>query len=221
MENKSPHLQSACFFCMANTRGCWCEKCEQDFILDAYRCPVCAKRTLTTAPCGACIKQQPYFSSTEVLCNYQYPASHLIKAFKFNNRPEIAYYFAQKLAHKLMAKPCLPEMLIPVPLHTMRQRQRGYNQSLELALNLGKLLEITVNATLCKRTKKTDPQSSLPMKTRKSNVKGAFQIHSPVILQHVAIVDDVITTGSTVNEVAATLKKAGCQQIDVWAIART
>lgn len=220
MEVKQLFLPGACFFCLTKTSGTWCDECEQDFILNIARCPVCARNTIYNEVCGACLKRQPDFASTEILFNYQYPASHLIKSFKFNNRPELARCFAEKLAKRLINKTMLPEMLLPVPLHKKRQRERGYNQSLEFAAQIAKCLGLKVNSSLCRRIKNTDPQSTLPMNIRRKNVKGAFCLNDARLPEHIAIVDDVITTGSTVNELAALLRKAGCQRIDVWAIAR-
>jgi ComF family protein len=220
MDVKQLFLPGACFFCLTKTRSAWCDDCERDFILDIARCPVCARNTANDKVCGACIKRRPDFVSTEILFNYQYPADHLIKAFKFYNRPELARCFAEGLAKKLINKTKLPDILLPVPLHKRRQGQRGYNQSLELAAQIAKHLDLRFNASLCERIKNTDPQSTLPMKTRRENVKGAFCLNVARLPEHIAIVDDVITTGSTINELSALLKRAGCQRIDVWAIAR-
>jgi len=167
-----------------------------------------------------CLKQPPNFTSTEILFNYQYPANQLIKAFKFNNRPELAISFADKMAKQLSGKPHLPGLLLPVPLHKKRQRQRGYNQSLVFANQIAKRLGLEVNTFICRRIKDTEPQSTLPMDTRRKNVRGAFCLKEIKLPTHIAIIDDVITTGATVNELASLLKKAGCQHIDVWAIAR-
>ncbi len=220
MDANLRYLQGACFFCLAKTNKTWCDHCEHDFILDRPQCPICARKSSSGNPCGSCLKHQPFFTKTEVLFNYQYPGNHLIKAFKFNSRPELAKNFAKKLAHKLNAEP-LPNALIPVPLHKHRQQERGYNQSLEFASCLGNLLGITVNTSLCRRIIDTERQSSLPMKTRKNNVKDAFKLRYTKPFDYVVIVDDVVTTGSTVNEIAYLLKKSGCRRVDVWAIART
>jgi ComF family protein len=220
MEVKQLILPGACFFCLGKTDTAWCDDCENDFILEADRCPLCSRTSHRQETCGACLKNPPDFTSSEILFNYQYPASHLIKAFKFHRRPELAKRFAERMAKKLKSKTTLPQIMLPVPLHRKRQMERGYNQSLEFALQIGKRLGIKVDHSLCKRIRNTDPQSSLPMKGRRKNVKGAFYLDSPEIPKHVAIVDDVITTGSTVNELANLLKKAGCQHIEVWAIAR-
>lgn len=218
---KQAVFAGACFFCMKKTNNAWCIECEQEFILPIARCPVCARHTANNAVCATCIKRRPYFTQTEVVFNYQYPANQLIKTFKYNKRPELARCFAEKLVETLKNKTRLPEILLPVPLHKKRQAERGYNQSLELAAQIASRLGMKVNSSLCRRIKNTDPQSTLPMKTRKNNVKDAFCLNDTQIPEHIAIVDDVITTGSTVNEISALLIKAGCRRVDVWAIART
>ncbi len=221
MEAKKLNLTGACFFCLAKACDTWCEDCERDLTQEHSKCPVCARNSPTSLICGFCTTKQPNFTKTVALFKYQYPTNNLIKAFKYNNRPEFANCFADRLAKKLLHEKALPETLLPVPLHIKRQRYRGYNQSLELALQLGKKLGIGVNASLCQRIKNTDPQSKLPMKIRKKNVKGAFQLIDHKMPGHIAIIDDVITTGATVNEIAGLLKKAGCQRVDVWSVART
>ena len=220
MEVKQLFFPGTCFFCLTTTSDAWCSDCERDFILDVARCPVCARHTTNNVLCGACTKRRPCITNTEVVFNYQYPANHLIKAFKFNRRPELAQCFAKRLTESLANKTTLPEILLPVPLHKKRQRARGYNQSLELASHIANNLGLKVNSSLCRRIKHTDPQSTLPIKTRRNNVKGVFRLNGSQPPEHIAIVDDVITTGSTVNEIAALLKKAGCRRIEVWAIAR-
>jgi ComF family protein len=222
MEVKQLIFSGACFFCLAKTNDAWCIDCEQDIMRETPRCPVCARMSTKNNVCGACLKQKPLFDNTQILFNYQYPVNRLIKAFKFNSRPELAKCFAERLANKLMRqKPSAPEIIVPVPLHNKRQRARGYNQSLELARQLGHRLGSKVSHSLCSRTKNTGPQSTQSMKTRGTNVKNAFALSEGQIPKHIAIMDDVITTGSTVNELASLFKKAGCRHIDVWAVART
>ncbi len=222
MDVKRMFFSGSCFFCLAQTNYIWCENCENDFIQETSRCPVCARLTDNSIVCGSCLSYKPTFTSTETLFSYQYPASDLIKAFKFQNRPEIAGCFAEKMANKLIRKNVLlPETIIPVPLHKNRQRARGYNQSLVFAKQVAKRLKLNVNTSLCSRIINTDPQSSLPMKTRRKNVKNAFELNQSKAPDHIALVDDVITTGSTINEISLLLKKAGSTRIDIWSIART
>jgi ComF family protein len=222
MDVRQRIFTGTCFYCLAKTNQVWCIECEKDFIRETSRCSVCAKNSVSSSVCGSCLYQAPYYSSTEVLFNYEYPTTELIKAFKYNKKPELAKVFAEQLSRIIRKKNVLlPQTIVPVPLHKKRQRDRGYNQSLEIAKEISKQLCVKLNPHLCNRTTNTDPQSSLPMKTRKKNVKGAFSLGYGQVPKHIAIIDDVITTGSTINELAALLKKAGCQRIDVWAIAKT
>lgn len=206
---------------MSNCSDVWCNSCEEDLIVSVERCPVCANRVDNNARCGACIKQPPDFTSAEVLFDYQYPVKRIIQAFKFNKRPELAACFAKKLTNKLMSKPKLPDIIVPVPLHKTRQQERGFNQSLELARSIAKRTGLSIDTALCKRIKNTGPQSSLTGQMRKNNVRGVFALTNQCLPKHIAIIDDVVTTGSTVNEIASLFIKAGCHRIDVWAIART
>jgi len=108
-----------------------------------------------------------------------------------------------------------------VPLHPRRLRQRGYNQALELARIVGRLLQVPVDDRCCTRLIATQPQAELDQKARRRNLRGAFSATLALQAQHLAILDDVVTTGSTVSEVARVLRRAGCQRVDVWTIART
>jgi ComF family protein len=213
--------KSACYFCLSPTDAVCCKQCELDFMKESPRCPICAKPHHAEAVCGKCIISPPLFSSTTVLFNYAYPAKKMVLDFKFNKRVELSTFFAELLLDRIKSKDKLPEALIPVPLHKKRQAQRGYNQSLELAKHLANKLDIPINASLCKRIVNTDPQSELPMKSRRKNVKNAFALNNDRMPKHIAIVDDVITTGSTINEISRLFKSAGCERIDIWAIART
>ena len=142
---------------------------------------------------------------------------------KFNTRLILARFFGQSLAtHIIKMKTELPECIIPVPLHSSRLGQRGYNQSLELARHLSCFLRLPLNRDSLRRVRNTQAQSELPASKRKRNIRGAFTVNGQSLAgaDHVAIIDDVITTGSTANEVARQLKKAGVKRIDVWACAR-
>lgn len=213
--------KSACYFCLSPTDAAWCKQCDFDFIKHSLRCPKCAKPHYGPTICGKCIVSPPLFCTTTVLFNYAYPVKKIVLNFKFGKRAELATLFSDRLLDKIISKGKLPETLVPVPLHKKRQAQRGYNQSLELAKHLAKKLGIPVNTNLCKRIVNTDPQSELPIKSRQKNVKDAFALNNDNIPKHIAIIDDVITTGSTINEISKLFKKAGCERIDIWAIART
>lgn len=114
----------------------------------------------------------------------------------------------------------LPEAVIPVPLHHLRLRKRGFNQALELLWPLHKKTGIPVLADACVRIKKTSPQSQLDQSRRKRNLNSAFKVVKPIPFEHVALMDDVVTTGSTVNALTHVLKEAGVTTIDVWCMCR-
>ena len=114
----------------------------------------------------------------------------------------------------------VPDVLIPVPLHYQRLRQRGYNQALELARPIAKMLGIPIDIRSCRRRKVTKEQSGLQAKQRKSNVRDAFEVTGDLRNRSIAIIDDVMTTGSTVNELAKQLMQAGATTVDVWVCAR-
>ena len=153
---------------------------------------------------------------------YASPLKELIGHLKFHGNlsytPLLAQTFINSLKHR---KNNLPECIIPVPLHQQRLRERGFNQALELARIIAKQLHIPVDYTLCQRNKATPFQSGLSAKQRKQNLKGAFSVEKTRLYKHVAIFDDVVTTGTTVNELAKQLRQSGVETIEVWAIART
>jgi ComF family protein len=124
------------------------------------------------------------------------------------------------LAERLAEHPHRPDALVPVPLHPRRYRERGFNQSAEIALELSRRLAIPLHASLCTRIRHTPAQAGLSARQRRVNVRRAFQVADTGLPRHVAIVDDVVTTGTTVNELARTLRAAGVAYIQVWAVAR-
>ena len=170
--------------------------------------------------CGNCLNITPAFDKTVVGFEYAYPVTELIKQFKYSDRSELAIYFAKIIRTKLKLNN-KPDIILPVPLHKNRLVSRGFNQSLLLAKEIAKPLQIKLEPSLCKRIIDTAPQSLLSNAKRKTNIRGAFQLTNKKLPNHIAIVDDVITTGSTTSELASLLKQAGCKQVEVWAIART
>jgi len=113
-----------------------------------------------------------------------------------------------------------PELILPVPLYKSRYRERGFNQAIEIARTVGKELQIPLDITSCRRHRDTPHQTQLPAQKRRKNLKNAFSVIKPIHARHIAILDDVMTTGSTVHELAYVLKKAGASRVDVWVCAR-
>ncbi len=174
--------------------------------------------------CGQCLRYAPSYDTTLALWPYQPPVTRLISALKFKRQLKYANLLGQLLAEYLwqchLQGYCLPEVIIPVPLHVARLRARGFNQSLEIARPIAKALHIAIDVDSCQRIRATLAQSSLPAKQRKRNMRNAFAIVKAIAVKHVAIIDDVVTTGHTVNELSKQLRKAGVQRIDIWCCAR-
>jgi ComF family protein len=171
--------------------------------------------------CGQCLQDPPSYDSAVSLFRYAYPADHLILRLKFQAQLHLARALGELLARHLKREmQTMPEIIIPVPLHRARLRERGFNQALEIARPIARSLSIPVDYKSCERVRKTSAQSLLPAAERRKNIKGAFRVTRLIAARHVAILDDVMTTGHTVQELAATLRKAGVERIDVWVVAR-
>ena len=141
---------------------------------------------------------------------------------KFKQNLHIAKYLGNMLADMFCNRSLpVPDSIIPVPLHFFRLMTRGYNQATELAKPLTKKINVPLDTQICKRIRFSKPQSSLPLKQRTKNVRNAFAVNSDVVYEHVLLVDDVVTTGATINELSRLLHLAGVKKIDVLACARS
>lgn len=144
----------------------------------------------------------------------------MILELKFQEKLRNARLLASLFHEQLPIDGQRPEILIPVPLHAKRLKERGYNQSLELAKELGNLMNIPIDTKSCRRSRYTERQADLSIKDKKGNVKNAFEVINKPAARHVAIIDDVMTSGHTVDEFARVLKKAGVERVDVWVMTR-
>lgn len=175
--------------------------------------------------CGKCLRTPPSHHRLISLFNYDDPIRPFITALKFQQQLHYAPLFAMLLAERVKQqynKNNLPELIIPVPLHKKRIRQRGFNQALTIARPLAKRLAIPVNYRLIHRIRHTQAQSDLPAKLRPKNVKNAFSVeHAIRDYQHIALVDDVVTTGSTIKVIVDAIQQVNPMRVDVWTIART
>jgi len=174
----------------------------------------------STAPCGKCQRQQPSCDQAHALLLYQEPVNILIQQFKFNRKLEYSRLFSVLLAEKLNLLDEQPDLIIAVPLHNSRLRSRGYNQAWELARHLSRLSGIPASHKVCSRIKKTPLQTGLKASERKRNLKQAFAITGNVKGLHICIVDDVMTTGSTLEAIASVLKVAGAAHVSGLVVAR-
>jgi len=203
-----------------------CHGCAADLSRNEPACPVCAEPLADANSgsriCGACLHDPPSFRSSLVPFRYAYPLDHLVRGLKFRNELVCGRVLGQMFARSVLARAePMPEAIVPVPLARRRYRQRGYNQASELALAIRRATGVAVVSDVAIRQRETAEQAGLDRKARRRNVTGAFATVAPLRVRHVAILDDVVTTGSTVRELAAVLRDAGAEQVEVWAIART
>jgi ComF family protein len=217
---------STCIFCNAPSKRKLdlCVACENELSVLKNYCTCCAQplpEGQTT--CGNCLNNRLTFIRTFVLFHYQMPVDQLILGLKFNNRLVNAKILGELLADYLCDQyqtQNKPEIIIPVPLHASRLYERGYNQALELARPIARKLKIRIDKSNVERTKNTLAQALLPAKKRQQNIKHAFGVTKAKHYKHVAVIDDVITTGNTVMELCEMLHRAGVEKIDVWCCAK-
>lgn len=211
-----------CFLCGAlNRDGLCCKACNAELPrLSTAHCPSCALPTPAGEVCGRCLQHPPAFDHTVAAFSYSFPVDQLIKALKFHERLILVDFLADELASHITTK---PDYVIAVPLHPIRLRERGFNQSQLLATRISNRLDISFLTDACQRVRDTPPQSSLPWKERDKNIRAAFSMCSDVDVhgKHVAIIDDVMTTGASLGELAHTLKQAGAREVSAWVVART
>lgn len=188
--------------------------------LPTSRCPVCAVPNLTADLCGRCLRRRPAYDRVIAARLYAFPANILIHGLKYRGNLAWARPLATALAEVLEAEP-RPDLVVPMPLSPARLRSRGFNQAMELARLTRLEFGFRIAAQGCSRTRDGVPQATLPWKERARNVRGAFDCSLDLEGQCVAVVDDVLTTGATLNELAATLKKRGAARVVGWIAART
>ena len=189
--------------------------------LCCYRCAEILE-TPIIAPmlCGRCLSRTPAFDRSHAPFIHQGAIRHLIGSLKFGANYTNARLLGMLLVEHLTLNAERPELILPVPLHPARYRQRGFNQAIEIARTVAKEMLIPLDLSSCHRHRDTPHQTTLPAKKRRKNLKHAFSLVKPIHARHVAILDDVMTTGTTAHELAALLKKAGVNRVDVWVCAR-
>ncbi|MBI5752396.1 MAG: ComF family protein [Hydrogenophilales bacterium] len=208
-----------CLLCAAASGAqMLCPACHAGLPHIASACPCCAAPSAGQV-CGECLKHPPSFDRTRAALEYAFPADKLIQALKYGGQLALAKLFGSLLA-EAVADQARPEAILPMPLHPARLKMRGINQALEIAKVISKRRNILLAPGLAQRVVDTTPQASLPIDARHTNVKGAFACDKDLRGQHIAVVDDVMTSGATLNELAKILKRAGAAQVDVWVVAR-
>jgi ComF family protein len=185
----------------------------------AHACPQCALPTHGGEVCGACMRYPPDFDATRAAFDYRFPIDTLLHQLKYSHNLVLADFTAQALLATL--PPQKPDIIFAMPLYVARLRERGFNQSVEIARPIARALNIPLQLVGYTKIRETEPQAALPWKKRQANVRGAFACELDLNNKHIAVIDDVMTTGSTLNEFAKVLKKQGAEKVSAWVVART
>ncbi|MBB4818454.1 ComF family protein [Pseudomonas alcaligenes] len=220
-----------CALCGARATGSSlpiCPGCEGDLPWLDGCCSVCALPLPAHGlVCGECLKRPPAFDAAHIAWRYDFPVDSLITRFKHQAQWPLGRLLAELLANHLQRAQAAgeprPDALLAVPLAARRQRQRGFNQAQMLAHWLGRQLRLPVHDDWLLRALDTPAQQGLDAATRKRNLRGAFQLarHAAPSGLHLALVDDVLTTGTTAQYLAQLLKRAGAARVDIYCLART
>jgi ComF family protein len=214
-------LAQNCLLCQAASgERLLCEACERELPSTASACPRCALAGSSNAECGACIADPPHYDASCAAFIYAYPVDALIQALKYGGQLALAGLFAHKLYQRL-GKAAGVDLIVPLPLHPARLAERGFNQAAEIAKGLSRLTGIAMDAQLGRRVRNTAPQTALPWRERAANMRQAFACEQDLAGLSVAVVDDVMTTGATLDEFARTLKRSGAARVENWVVART
>jgi ComF family protein len=197
-----------------------CPACTEALPWNARACLRCALPLPTPDTCGACLQKPPSMGETHAVFVYGFPLDRLVPRLKFHNDLAAGRLLSGLMAEALGALP-RPAALVPVPLHDTRLGRRGYDQALELAAPLARRLRIPLLADVLLRTRATAPQSELDAVARQRNLQRAFAVRANAALpDHIVLVDDVMTTGATLEAAARTLRRAGVSRVDAWVCAR-
>jgi len=215
-------LPQACFLCGGRVVGkLLCPGCEDDLprLTDAC-CPLCALPSLNSEVCGACLKHAPTFDRTLAVYTYAFPLDALVQQCKYAGATSLTAFFAEQMAHRVAPETRI-DYLLPMPLHPARLAHRGFNQAAEIARRLSPQVGIPWRIDACQRLRDTPSQAGLDLKTRQHNLRGAFACNLDLSGKRVALIDDVMTSGSSLDELARVVRKAGAIEIQAWVLART
>jgi ComF family protein len=214
-------LAQDCLLCQAASGDrLLCEACERELPSAASACPRCALSSSGNAECGACLADPPHFDASCAAFVYAYPVDALIQALKYGGQLALAGLFAHKL-HQRIGLAAGIDLIVPLPLHPARLAERGFNQAAEIARDLTGKLGTRLAFQGASRIRRTLPQADRPLDERSRNVRGAFACALDLTGARVAVVDDVMTTGATLGELAKVLKRAGAARVENWVVART
>lgn len=222
--NKSKQIiPQVCLICAARTYGkCICDTCLD--MLPYYtlsHCPVCGIPTNHPQICATCLRTPPCFARTQIGFHYAYPINKLIQYFKYQGDltigQQLGLLWAEQIKHSNSLQ---TDIILPMPSHPSRLRERGFNQAVTLSKVLGTQLDKPVITNACHRIWNTTRQATLDRAARATNLMDAFVCDTSLSGYHVALVDDVMTTGATLYTLAQAALDAGAKTVEIWALAR-
>lgn len=221
-------VPSSCLLCNGYVRGLkpLCIGCERGLPWNTSACLRCAIPMPDAGyVCGQCLQEPPVFQRAFCAFRYEDPVANLLNRYKHSGKLLCGHWLAHSLAdaialHYQAEKILLPDCVMPVPLHWKRLRSRGFDQGLEIGKVLARQLGLPLSQSL-RRQRYTSSQQGLGREQRQHNLADAFVLKQPLAWRSIALVDDVLTTGSTANEITALLQREGVGEVHVWAIART
>ncbi len=216
-------LAPRCVVCDLHKGDPLCAGCAEDYFAVAPRCAVCALRLPPSAVdrCGRCLRHPPRFDATVTLADYAPPVDRMVAALKFSGQLPLARAFGTLLAQRAPTVLREADALCPVPLAFERLSERGFNQAQEIARRCAEAGSLKLRPEILLRTRHTAAQMALEMAERRRNVRGAFVARGNLDGARIVVIDDVMTTGATLDEVADALKRAGALQVTNLVVART
>ena len=215
-----PRLCPGCQHALHN-RQIFCESCQQRLRTIRHPCHLCGLENQNTDDiCAACLYDPPRWQRIIAPLQYQGLTRELIMQFKFSQSLHFASSLIQSIAHHFPGDSAKPDALLPIPLHHNRLMERGYNQAFEISRLLSRQTNIPVDTRTLFRVRDTEAQAGLTARGREKNILKAFSFHNRNHYRHVAVIDDIVTTGSTANEVTKTLHRAGVETVEIWSLAR-